>query len=79
MAFQRKGKAQPEFGRAIKGTEELAGTLRDTFDAFKSGLGIPQTHTAQSSTTCEGCGASLSGRRKEVVRCEYCNRETRLR
>lgn len=67
---------RPAFGMAIPGTEALAGTLKDTFGAFRSGLGITEPVAA---ATCEGCGAPLSGHRREVVRCEYCNRETQLR
>lgn len=66
---------QQAFSKAIPGTEALAGTLKDTFGAFRNGLGIAET---RSSGTCEGCGAPLSGHKSEVVRCEYCNRETQL-
>lgn len=67
--------AKPAFSKAIPGTSALAGMMKDTFGAFRDGLGIPE---AQSTATCEGCGAPLSGRRHQVVTCEYCNRETRL-
>ena len=53
----------------------VAGALKDTFGAFRSGLGITEPVV---SVNCEGCGAPLSGHRKEVVRCEYCDRETQL-
>lgn len=66
---------QQAFSKAIPGTEALAGTLKDTFGAFRNGLGIAEM---RSSGTCEGCGAPLSGHKSEVVRCEYCNRETQL-
>lgn len=66
---------QQAFSKAIPGTEALAGTLKDTFGVFRNGLGIAET---RSSGTCEGCGAPLSGHKREVVRCEYCNRETQL-
>ena len=66
---------QQAFSKAIPGTEALAGTLKDTFGAFRNGLGIAET---LSSGTCEGCGAPLSGHKREAVRCEYCNRETQL-
>lgn len=66
---------QQAFSKAIPGTEALAGTLKDTFGAFRNGLGVAET---RSSGTCEGCGAPLSGHKSEVVRCEYCNRETQL-
>ncbi|BBA47168.1 hypothetical protein BBNG_01114 [Bifidobacterium bifidum NCIMB 41171] len=49
--------------------------MKDTFGAFRNGLGIAET---RSSGTCEGCGAPLSGHKREAVRCEYCNRETQL-
>ena len=66
---------EPAFNKAIPGTEALAGALKDTFGAFRSGLGITEPVV---SVNCEGCGAPLSGHRKEVVRCEYCDRETQL-
>ena len=59
---------EPVFNKAIPGTEALAGALKDTF-----GITEPVV-----SVNCEGCGAPLSGHRKEVVRCEYCDRETQL-
>ena len=53
---------EPAFNKAIPGTEALAGTLKDTFSAFRSGLGITEPVV---SVNCEGCGAPLSGHRKE--------------
>ena len=41
---------QQAFSKAIPGTEALAGTLKDTFGAFRNGLGIAET---RSSGTCE--------------------------
>lgn len=72
---QNSDKEPSGFNRAIPGTSALAGALKDTFGAFRNGLGITER---QCSTTCEGCGASLTGHWHEVVRCEYCNRETQL-
>ncbi len=63
------------FNKAIPGTEALARALKDTFGAFRSGLGITEPVV---SVNCEGCGSPLSGHRKEVVRCYYCDRETQL-
>lgn len=60
---------------AIPGTAEFAGMLKDTIGEFRSGLGIVGP---TSSMTCEGCGAVLSGPSRRTVRCEYCNRESRL-
>lgn len=40
---------QQAFSKAIPGTEALAGTLKDTFGAFRNGLGIAET---RSSGTC---------------------------
>ena len=39
---------EPVFNKAIPGTEALAGALKDTFGAFRSGLGItePDANTA---------------------------------
>ena len=47
---------EPAFNKAIPGTEALAGTLKDTFSAFRSGLGITEPVV---SVNCEGCGAPL--------------------
>ena len=33
---------EPVFNKAIPGTEALAGALKDTFGAFRSGLGITE-------------------------------------
>ena len=33
---------EPAFNKAIPGTEALAGALKDTFGAFRSGLGITE-------------------------------------
>ena len=65
----------PVFSKAIPGPEALAAALKDTFGAFRSGLGITEPVVSVNS---EGCGAPLSGQRKEVVRCEYCDLETQL-
>ena len=73
---QKNHGTAPMFGHAIPGTAALAGTLEDTFGAFRNGLGI---ESPQSTAICEGCGATLAGRRHQTVRCEYCNRETQLR
>lgn len=71
-----KSEHKPEFSRAIPGTEQLAGTLKDTFGAFRDGLGVPES---KSTGVYEGCGAPLSGARRETVQCPYCDRQTRLR
>ena len=44
---------EPVFNKAIPGTEALAGALKDTFGAFRSGLGITEPVV---SVNCEGCG-----------------------
>lgn len=66
---------KPEFSRAIPGAEELGSTLKDTFGAFRTGLGVPES---KSTGVCEGCGAPLSGARHETVQCSYYDRQTRL-
>lgn len=73
--FDRHKDDKPTFARAIPGTEQLAGTLKDTFGAFRTGLGVPES---RSTAICEGCGAPLAGTRHETVRCAYCDRETQL-
>ena len=66
---------QPAFSKAIPGTDKLAVTLKDTIGSFRANFGITEPLV---SVNCEGCGAPLSGHQREVVRCEYCDRETQL-
>ena len=67
---------QQAFSKAIPGTEALAGTVEGHVRRV-SGNGFCIAEM-RSSGTCEGCGAPLSGHKREAVRCEYCNRETQL-
>lgn len=59
----------------IPGTEELARTLKATFDTYKEAFGIktkkedkPQT----ASCRCSGCGAPNTGIKGETKKCPYC-------
>ena len=66
---------EPVFNKGHPGTEALAGALKDTLAHSVVGLDY---RNPWFRWNCEGCGAPLSGHRKEVVRCEYCDRETQL-
>ena len=62
--------------KAIPGAEVIAGALKDTFATFKGVLGSkPPEKVAQK---CNTCGASLSGEKKQLVRCPYCDTEQQL-
>lgn len=69
---QSNGGARQPFGVALSGREALEDTV-NSFLRSKMGMGAQQ-----SSTMCAGCGAPLSGDRHQMVRCEYCDRETQL-
>jgi hypothetical protein len=63
--------------------EIITDTLGDTVDAFKSALGF---NTKKSSTIpiekttkkCNSCGATISGKKGQVVRCSYCDADQQL-
>jgi len=67
-------------GRALPGTGAVAETLRDTFSHFKSSFGGGAAAAApqRMSSKCSGCGASISGMSGTVVKCQYCDSESRL-
>ncbi|WP_270308677.1 hypothetical protein [Streptococcus koreensis] len=60
------------------GVDVLAETLRDTFNVFKSGLGIKEKEPEKVSSKCTFCGAPISGLSKQTVRCSYCDMEQSL-
>ncbi|MDR3321519.1 MAG: hypothetical protein LBS93_03645 [Synergistaceae bacterium] len=69
---------------ALPGTEYLAETLKETVDTFKSvfGFKVSTDGKGESSTPrkpekvakkCACCGAPISGKKGQIVHCEYCN------
>lgn len=62
---------------AIPGTEELAGTIKDTFGIFKNALGIKEK-TENITVRCLGCHAPLAGIKGEKIQCSYCDTEQTL-
>ena len=63
---------------SLFGVDVLAETLRDTFNVFKSGLGIKEKEPEKVSSKCTFCGAPISGLSKQTVRCSYCEMEQSL-
>ena len=63
---------------SLFGVDVLAETLKDTFNVFKTGLGIKEKEPERITTKCTFCGAPLSGLAKQTVRCSYCDMEQNL-
>ena len=63
---------------SLFGLDVLAETLKDTFNVFKTGLGIKEKEPERITTKCTFCGAPLSGLAKQTVRCSYCDMEQNL-
>jgi hypothetical protein len=62
---------------AIPGAEYIAETLKGTMDTFKSALGIKSKYNNEMPTKvakkCCSCGASISGIKGQIIRCQYCD------
>lgn len=52
---------------------ELGGALRDTVGSFAKGLGFGSEQAQMAAVECSGCGAPLTGKKGESVRCPYCD------
>ena len=63
---------------SLFGADVLAETIKDTFDAFKTGLGFKDSEPEKLSTKCTFCGAPLSEMTKQVVKCGFCDMEQSL-
>ena len=60
--------------RAIPGVAAVAGSLKDTFGAVKSSLGLESGSKPKPvAGKCTSCGAPVSGKSGGVVRCRYCD------
>jgi hypothetical protein len=68
---------------AIPGTEMLAEALGGTVDAFKNALGFKSKQSTVESVEkvakkCNSCGAMVSGKKGQIVRCSYCDADPQL-
>jgi hypothetical protein len=65
--------------KAIPGVAYVAGSLKDTFGAVRTSLGLDSgSRTAQVAGKCAACGAPISGHTGDVVRCSYCDSDQQL-
>ena len=64
--------------KAIPGAEFVAETVKDTFEAFRGVFGKKGPDEERVAKYCTSCGASISGIKGRVVRCQYCNSEQQL-
>lgn len=67
----------------IPGTEMLADALGGTVDAFKNAFGFKtnksSTETIEKATKkCSSCGATISGKKGQIVCCSYCDANQQL-
>ena len=64
----------------LPGITEVVDSIKDAFNISQEASRStgPRTPRNAMTTTCEGCGAPLMGKRNNVVKCEYCDRETQL-
>ena len=69
---------------AIPGTEIIADMLGGTVDAFKGAFGFKSKKSSTDTTNekvakkCSSCGASISGKTGQVIRCPYCDADQQL-
>jgi len=68
---------------AIPGTEMIADALGGTVDAFKGALGFkPKKSSIEAiekvARKCSFCGAPVSGKKGQIVRCSYCDADQQL-
>ncbi len=67
---------------AIPGAAYVAETLKGTMDTFKQTFGIKSKNTNETDVKvvikCNSCGASVSGKKGQTVRCQYCDSQHHL-
>ena len=77
-----EGEVDTSPNMAIPGAEYIAETLKGTMDTFKGALGIKSKNNNEMSTKaakkCSSCGASISGTKGQIVRCQYCDADQQL-
>lgn len=67
---------------AMAAAAVIAGTIKDTFDTFKGALRVKSKNNNETPTKaakkCSSCGASISGIKGQIVRCQYCDADQQL-
>lgn len=63
---------------AIPGAAFVGETLKGTANAFKSALGIKPKEPEKVAMPCTSCGATISGIKGTVIKCEYCGSSVKL-
>lgn len=68
---------------AIPGTEMIVDALGGTVDAFKGAFGFKSKNSSTESPEkiakkCSSCGAMISGKTGQIVRCSYCDADQQL-
>lgn len=63
---------------AIPGVEFIANAVKDTASVFLKSFGIIAKQPEPVTTRCENCGAPISGLSDQVVKCPYCDTNTKL-
>lgn len=78
------GQVSAPNGRALPGTAQVAGIMKDTVDVFKTSFGMKSapapapTAPQRVAGNCSACGASISGFASRVVECTYCGSHQQL-
>ncbi len=62
--------------KAIPGAEYVAEAMKDTIDAVRRPFRTKARRRV--TTTCKGCGASMSGPARGVVKCQHCGSDQQL-
>ena len=66
--------------KAIPGSTYVAETLKGTFDTFKHTFKSRSSGAGENiSRFCTSCGASVSGRVEQIVRCQHCGNDQVLK
>ena len=67
---------------SILGTEMIADALGGTVDVFKDAFGFKKKTPTESvekvAKKCTFCGAAVSGKKGQIVRCSYCDANQQL-
>lgn len=62
----------------VGGAEVLADTVGETINVFKKSLGIRTKRDEINVCRCSSCGASISGKHGDVIKCQYCGAPNRI-
>lgn len=63
---------------AIPGVEFIANAIKDTASTFMKAFGIKVNQPEPVTAKCGNCGAPISGLSGQVVKCPYCDTNTKL-